>query len=363
MSSSNAAPLPTGATIGILGGGQLGRMLALAAAELGFETHIFTPEEDSPAARVAARVTVARYEDSAAIAAFVKDVDVLTFEFENIPSSALEAALAAGARVAPSLKVLEITQDRAPEKQMLNEAGAPTVAFALLDSTNDVAAAAAKIGFPSILKTRRLGYDGKGQAKVTTEAELRAAFERFNAPCILEAMAPFEKEFSIVAARSANGEFAAFEASENEHRNHILHRTVAPAAAPAAALAEAAAATRRVMEALDYVGVGAIEFFLLPGGKVLANEMAPRVHNSGHWTQDACYTSQFEQHIRAIANWPLGSPERFANAEMINLIGDDVSDWPQWASQNGVKLHLYGKREARPGRKMGHVVKLTPMRS
>jgi 5-(carboxyamino)imidazole ribonucleotide synthase len=198
---------------------------------------------------------------------------------------------------------------------------------------------------------------------VQSEPDLRAAFERFRAPCILEAMAPFEKEFSIVAARAANGAFAAFEAVENEHRHHILHRTLAPARAPAAALAEAAAATRRVMEALDYVGVGAIEFFLLPGGEVLANEMAPRVHNSGHWTQDACFTSQFEQHIRAIANWPLGSPERFANAEMINLIGDDISDWPQWASQSGVKLHLYGKREARPGRKMGHVVKLTPMRS
>lgn len=362
MSVLSNAPLPTGATIGILGGGQLGRMLALAAAELGFQTHIFTPEEDSPAARVAAQVTVAPFENAAAISAFARGVDILTFEFENIPVAALEAAIAAGARVAPSLQVLTTTQDRAPEKQMLNEAGAPTVRYSLIDSGADIGAAAAQIGFPSILKTRRLGYDGKGQAKVQSETELRAAFDRFNAPCVLEAMAPFEKEFSIVAARSANGEFAAFDASENEHRNHILHRTLAPASAPPRALAEAASATKRVMEALDYVGVGAIEFFLMPDGEVLANEMAPRVHNSGHWTQDACFTSQFEQHIRAICNWPLGSPDRFANAEMINLIGDDVADWKQWASLNGAKLHLYGKRQARPGRKMGHVVKLTPLR-
>ncbi len=362
MSVSNGAPLSTGAIIGILGGGQLGRMLALAAAELGFEVHIFTPEKDSPAARVAARVTVAEYEDEAAIADFAKSIDVLTFEFENIPLSALEAAIAAGVRVAPGPQVLAVTQDRAPEKRMLNEAGATTVDYALLDAEADLAPAAAKIGFPSILKTRRLGYDGKGQAKVGSEDELRAAFARFNAPCILEATALFEKEFSIVAARAADGSFAAFDAVENEHRNHILHRTLAPAAAPAAALAQATAATQRVMEALDYVGVGAIEFFLLPGGAVLANEMAPRVHNSGHWTQDACFTGQFEQHIRAICNWPLGSPERFADAEMINLIGDDVEEWRTWSSQKGVKLHLYGKREARPGRKMGHVVKVTPLR-
>ena len=242
---------------------------------------------------------------------------------------------------------------------MLNAAGARTVKYALIDSEADIEEAAQSIGFPAILKTRRLGYDGKGQAKIGSREELKAAFARFNAPCILEAMEPFIKEFSIVAARAADGAFAAFDAAENEHRNHILHRTLAPAAAPADVLEQAQAAVRRVMDSLDYVGVAAIEFFLLPDGMALANEMAPRVHNSGHWTQDACFTGQFEQHIRAICNWPLGAPTRFADAEMINLIGADLDHWSDWASQKGAKLHLYGKRESRPGRKMGHVVRLT----
>ncbi|MET0547392.1 MAG: 5-(carboxyamino)imidazole ribonucleotide synthase [Caulobacterales bacterium] len=354
--------VPAGGRVGILGGGQLGRMLALAAAELGFDAHIFTPEDDSPASRVAARTVVAPYENSAAVADFAKRVDVLTYEFENIPVSAIEAARSVGCLVAPGPQVLAITQDRAPEKQMLNQAGAKTVTFALIDSTADVSAAIAKVGLPAILKTRRFGYDGKGQAKVSSEAELRACVEKFNAPCILEALASFTKEFSIIAARTAAGAFAAYDAAENEHGDHILRRTVVPASAPAASLALATDATRNVLDKLDYVGVAAIEFFLMPDGSVLANEMAPRVHNSGHWTQDACITGQFEQHIRAICGWPLGATQRFADAEMFNLIGDEIGQWPNWADQAGVRVHLYGKREARPGRKMGHVTKLSPLR-
>jgi 5-(carboxyamino)imidazole ribonucleotide synthase len=338
-------------------------MLALAAADLGFDVHIFSPEPDSPAGRVAAKEIVAPYEDSGAVRRFAAELDLVTYEFENIPLSAVEAANSAGRQVLPDARVLAVTQDRVPEKEMLNRAGAQTVVFERIDHADALAAALAKTGVPAILKTRRLGYDGKGQAKVRDEAEARAAFAAFkNAPCILEAVAPFTREFSIIAARGRTGAFALYDAAENEHGDHILRRTLVPASIPTETVAAAAEATKKVLSDLDYVGVAAIEFFLMPDGSALANEMAPRVHNSGHWTQDACVTGQFEQHIRAICGWPLGSPARLADAEMRNLIGDEIAEWADRASEPDVKLHLYGKREARAGRKMGHVTRLIPRR-
>lgn len=347
--------------IGILGGGQLGRMLALAAARLGLDTVIYDPEPDCPAGRVAAEHVCAPYEDLEAVARFARSVSAVTFEFENVPvESAREAARHAPLR--PGAQALETAQDRLTEKTFLNAHGARTVEFRAVDSAGDARAALAELGAPAILKTRRFGYDGKGQAVVKTAGEAAAAFERFESrPAILEAFAPFRRELSVVAARALDGEMRAFALSENHHSGGILRESLAPADVSAATQAEAVAMAQSILEALDYVGVIAVELFELEDGSLRVNEIAPRVHNTGHWTMDACRTCQFEQHLRAVAGWTLGDASAFASARMINLIGADVDAWPRWLAEPDARLHLYGKREAREGRKMGHVTLTRPL--
>jgi len=365
MTRSAMTALPPGATIGILGGGQLGRMLAMAAARLGLKSHIYAPEPDSPAFDVAAEHTIAAYEDEAQLAAFAAAVDVATYEFENIPVHTVEF-LSERIPVRPGAKALACAQDRINEKTLARELGAMTAEFAPIDSL-DALTKALDGGFPipSVLKTRRFGYDGKGQAKILQRADAAAAWAAMRGePSILEAFVNFRAEVSIVAARAANGDFKAFDVTENEHRNHILYRSVAPAPLAPEVANEVIAIARRIAERLEYIGVFAIEFFVVTENgrdRLFVNEMAPRVHNSGHWTIDGAETSQFEQHIRAVADWPLGSTKLKApGAEMINLIGDDILAWPKIAAEPGAFFHHYGKKEARPGRKMGHVNRLLP---
>ncbi len=356
--------LPPGSTIGILGGGQLGRMLAMAAARLGLRSHIFAPEADSPAFEVAAERTLASYDDEKALLAFARGIDVATYEFENIPVATVEF-LAKHIPVRPGAKALSCAQDRINEKTLARNLGAGTAEFSEVNSDRDLQKALSIIPPPCILKTRRFGYDGKGQAKILKLDDARLAWDAMReSPSILESFVNFQLEVSVVAARSVDGEFRAFDVTENEHRNHILHRSLAPARITQAAANEAIAIAEKFARELDYVGVFAIEFFALHemGNDVLyVNEMAPRVHNSGHWTIDGAVTSQFEQHIRAVAGWPLGSTARKAPAvEMINLIGDDILAWKEIAADTGAFLHHYGKKDARPGRKMGHVNRLLP---
>jgi 5-(carboxyamino)imidazole ribonucleotide synthase len=361
---ARVTPLPPGSTIGILGGGQLGRMLAMAAARLGLKCHVYAPEDDSPAFDVVSSTTVAAYDDEAALAKFAASVDAATYEFENIPVATVEF-LAARIPVRPGAKALACAQDRMNEKSLARELGAGTAEFAAIDSYDDLLQALNKIPPPCVLKTRRFGYDGKGQAKILHLEDAESAWESMrNQPSILESFVHFQLEVSVIAARSAMGEFRAYDVIENEHRNHILHHSLAPARITKAAADEAIAIAERIATTLDYVGVFAIEFFALhaTGKDVLyVNEMAPRVHNSGHWTIDGAVTSQFEQHMRAVAGWPLGSTARKAPAvEMINLIGDDIHAWEEIAADTGAFLHHYGKKEARAGRKMGHVNRLLP---
>jgi 5-(carboxyamino)imidazole ribonucleotide synthase len=350
--------LPPGSTIGILGGGQLGRMLSVAAAQLGFDVCIFTDEPDSPAARVSAKTIVASYHDAAALADFARRVHVVTTEFENVPAETAQSLIAAGARVAPNPHALAVAQDRFDEKSFFNSLGIATPPFASVSSQGELEAALARIGAPAILKTRRLGYDGRGQIRIQHSDDAREAYEKLGAPGILEGFCAFEREVSIIAARGDDGAIAFYDLCENEHAGGILSRTMLPARTDAAIDAAAREAVRKVLDAFSYVGVLTIEFFVMPGGNLVANEMAPRVHNSGHWTIEGALTSQFEQHIRAVAGWPLGATTRLADIEMLNLIGDEANDWPRIASESGAHLHLYGKRNARTGRKMGHVTKL-----
>lgn len=353
--------LTPGDTIGILGGGQLGRMLALAAGRLGLRCHVFAPEGDNPAFDVAMARTVADYADEAALARFAASVDAVTYEFENVPVASIRF-LEAMRPVRPGARALEIAQDRLEEKRLARALGARTAEFHPVHDRADLGAAIAAIGLPAILKTARFGYDGKGQTKIRATGEAEAAFAILGGQKgILERFVAFDREVSVVATRGADGDFAAFDVTENEHRDHILHRSAVPAAISSAAAAEAAAVTRRIGEALDYVGTFAVEFFLIDagGGQVIVNEIAPRVHNSGHWTMDAAVTCQFEQHIRAVAGWPLGDASRLGSAEMINLIGEDAAGWLELIRSDGAAhLHLYGKAEMRPGRKMGHVNRL-----
>lgn len=355
--------LPPGSTIGILGGGQLGRMLAMAAARLGFRSHVYAPEGDSPAFDVAAAHTIAAYEDETQLAAFADAVDVATYEFENIPVATVEF-LARYVDVRPGAKALACAQDRLNEKTLARELGAMTAAFTAVDNLA-VLQKTLDGGFavPSVLKTRRFGYDGKGQAKILARKDAPEAWAAMrDAPSILESFVDFRAEVSVIAARAADGTFAAFDVTENEHRKHILHRSVAPARLAPDVADEATATARKIAERLDYVGVFAIEFFVVTENdrdRLFVNEMAPRVHNSGHWTIDGAMTSQFEQHIRAVAGWPLGSTElKAAGAEMINLIGNDILAWQNIAAEPGAFFHHYGKKEVRPGRKMGHVNRL-----
>jgi 5-(carboxyamino)imidazole ribonucleotide synthase len=355
-------PLAPGATIGILGGGQLGRMLAMAAAKLGFDVHIYTPEEDSPAARVAAKTTIAQYDDASALLAFAEAVDVVTAEFENVPAETAAALMAAGAIVRPNPRALELAQDRVSEKRLFESVGVAVAPFAEILTRADLDAALVKIGAPAILKTRRLGYDGKGQARITSAADVAPAFEAMaGQDAILEGFVAFEREVSIIAVRSPDGAFAAYDLAENVHANGILDTSTVPARCTEAVAHEARAIAERLAQKLDYAGVFAIEFFVMADGALIANEMAPRVHNSGHWTEAACAVSQFEQHIRAIAGWPLGASVRHSNALMTNLIGEDVDAWAHYAADPAAVLQLYGKREARAGRKMGHVTRITPL--
>jgi 5-(carboxyamino)imidazole ribonucleotide synthase len=351
-------PLQPGMTIGILGGGQLGRMLSLAAAELGFSCHVYCPDRDSPAFAVAAHHTLAAYDDKAALAAFAGSVSAVTFEFENVPSATAQF-IAERVPFFPNPRALEVAQDRLAEKTLMSELGIPVAAYAEVNALADIYSAMAKTGRPAVLKTRRMGYDGKGQAIIGAGDDPVTAWRAIGEqPAVIEAFVPFEREVSVVLARGHDGAVRAFDLTENEHNARILARSSVPASVSDEIAAEAIAIAERIATALEFVGVLAVEMFVLgtnSGPRLLVNEIAPRVHNSGHWTQDGCYVSQFEQHIRAIAGWPLGDPRRHSNVTMTNLIGDDVAAWAALAAEPGAKLHLYGKLESRPGRKMGHV--------
>jgi 5-(carboxyamino)imidazole ribonucleotide synthase len=354
-----STPVPPGGTIGILGGGQLGRMLAMAAARLGLKVHIYSDEKDAPAFQVCDAHTVAPYEDEAALARFAAACDAVTYEFENVPSKAA-SVLATVKPTNPNAKALAVTQDRFDEKNFVTSLELKMAAFATVDSAEGAKAAFAKIGGPAILKTRRFGYDGKGQAKVSSAEEAVRAFESFKGTsAILEQFVPFDFEASVVAVRSASGEFAAYDPAENIHEHHILRRSTVPARLSAKQVEDAKVIAEKIAAALDYVGVLAVELFVLKDGALLVNEIAPRVHNSGHWTIEACICSQFENHVRAIAGWPLGSTARHSDAVMENLIGEEAADWKALAAKDGA-LHLYGKSEIRAARKMGHVTYLKP---
>ena len=351
------SPLRPGATIGILGGGQLGRMMASAAAQLGFDVLIYSPEDDPPAGRVAAGAFQADWDDAEALTEFAAACDVITLEFENVPVASVEIIERAGKRVLPGAKSLSVSQDRLIEKTFLNEHGIPTAPFRQIDAATDIPAALAELGGIGVLKTRRQGYDGKGQAWVRDPSEAEAAWAKIGAvPAILEAAIAFQCEISVLVARSAGGSTLSWAPPRNVHEDGILARSAVPSGLPKAIEDGARAKAMHLAEALGHTGVLALEFFVLPDGTLLANEFAPRVHNSGHWTPEACQTGQFEQHIRAVAGWPLGDTRRLFDAEMVNLIGDAGLVDPKTLGKNDV-LTLYGKREARPGRKMGHITR------
>lgn len=347
-------PLAPGAVIGILGGGQLGRMLSVAASRLGFSTHIFEPGANPPAGQVAAQVTTADYDDAAALTAFAETVDVITYEFENIPTAALDL-LEPLRPIRPGRKALKVSQDRLVEKAFLSELGLHTAPFAAVDDAVDLAEALDEIGVPAILKTRRFGYDGKGQARIMADADAEQALaDMAGAPAILEGFVSFSHEISVIAARGLSGEVACFDPGENLHEAGILRTTTVPARLSSAQRTDAVLLASRILNALNYVGVMGVELFVTPTGLVV-NEIAPRVHNSGHWTQNGCAVDQFEQHIRAVAGWPLGDGQRHSDVVMENLIGGDMDRVPELARQTDTALHLYGKDEVKPGRKMGHV--------
>jgi 5-(carboxyamino)imidazole ribonucleotide synthase len=351
-------PVPPGGTIGIIGGGQLGRMLAMAAARLGLKTAIYNDAPDAPAFQVTETSVTASYEDLDALARFADACDAVTFEFENLPAHAI-AHLGEHVPVRPGAHALAVTQDRLSEKTFVEKLGLMTAPFFEVSSAAQAGEAFDKLNGRGILKTRRFGYDGKGQAKVTSRDEAVKAFESFKgAPAILEGFVDFSYEASVVAARGADGAFAAYDPPQNEHENHILRRSTVPSRLSAAQVEEAKAIARTIADALDYVGVLAVELFVGKDGALLVNEIAPRVHNTGHWTIEACQCSQFEQHIRAVAGWPLGDASRHADAVMENIIGAEADAWEALAKSGA--LHLYGKTQARTGRKMGHVTRLKP---
>ncbi|MET3924060.1 5-(carboxyamino)imidazole ribonucleotide synthase [Devosia sp. 2618] len=354
------SPLPAGSTIGILGGGQLGRMLALAASKLGFRSHIYCPDANSPAFDVTPFKTVAAYDDEAALAAFADAVDVITYEFENVPAATAEF-LAARKPLRPGANALAVSQDRLAEKNFLTSKNIPVAPHRAVETLADLEAAIDALGLPAVLKTTRLGYDGKGQRVIRERAEAAAAFAALEPkPLVLEAFVPFGKEISVVVARNTSGEVRAYDAAENVHRHHILFTSTVPADIPPGVEKHAAMLAKVIVVALDYVGVLGVEFFVIPGDKptLMVNEIAPRVHNSGHWTEAVCLTDQFEQHIRAVVGWPLGDPARMADVVMENLVGDEVLTVPGGLDGN-TQPHLYGKTEIRPGRKMGHVNRIT----
>jgi len=353
-----ADPLPLGATIGILGGGQLGRMLALAAARLGFKTHIFCPDPDSPAFDVTPRKTVAAYAHEAALAAFASAVDVVTYEFENVPAETA-AFLSRLKPLRPGALALSVSQDRLEEKGFIATLEIPVAPYRPVRNRTELEKALFALGTPAVLKTTRLGYDGKGQRRVASADEATAAYaELAPHPLVLEAFVPFVREISIVLARGIDGSIAAYEPAENVHRDGILATSTVPAEISDETAAAALAHATRIAHALDYVGILGVEFFVEANGKVRVNEVAPRVHNSGHWTEAVCVTDQFEQHIRAVAGWPLGDPTRLAPVVMENLIGDAIAAIPTRLGP-GHRPHAYGKAESRPGRKMGHINRIS----
>ena len=349
--------LPPGSTIGILGVGQLGRMLASAAAKLGFRTAVFGPDADrSPAGHVTHPAVSGSYEDLTAVQAFASACDVVTYEFENVPAETAAAVVQSGKPLAPNADALAASQERLREKNLFRSLNIPTVDFWDIETADDLTNAFAEAG-PSILKTRRFGYDGKGQARLKGDEDAAQILADLGGgPWILEAMAPFQRELSNIAARSANGDIAFFDLCENQHKDGILALSQIPAAASDAVTAQAREAAERVLTHLQYVGVLTVEFFDVDGA-LMANEMAPRVHNSGHHTLEACAVSQFEQHIRAVAGWPLRDAKTLRPMEMLNLVGAQANDWAALAADSEIDLTLYGKGEARPGRKMGHAVR------
>ena len=365
MRDHREGPLPPGSVIGILGGGQLGRMTALAAARFGYRCHVFTPEADASAAQVSWRTTVADWRDERALAAFAAACDVVTYEFENIPAVAA-ASVARHARLHPGADVLATCQDRISEKRFLGAVGVPTARWMAAEDAAGLRRAVREIGCPSVLKSARLGYDGKGQVAIGPDTDFDVAWSEMTAVAasvgVVEAWVDFTLEISVLVARSVPGEVATYVPVENRHENHVLRRTIAPAQIDAGVAARAEEIARRTVEPLGLIGVMAVEMFVGADGTVLVNELAPRPHNSGHWTIDACAVSQFEQCVRAIAGLPLGSTHRHADAVMDNLLGHEIDRWRELASDPGARLHVYGKREARPGRKMGHVTRLIPKR-
>ena len=351
-----AEPLPPGSAIGILGGGQLGRMLSVAASRLGYVCHIYEPGAQPPAGHVARHVTTASYEDEAALRAFGESVDVITYEFENVPTSALDL-LESLAPIRPGRNALATSQDRLVEKEFLKEIGLSVAPFAEVDSLTDLQIAVEDMGTPSILKTRRFGYDGKGQVRLTTndDATLVAAIDSIaGAPAVLEGFVEFDLEISVIAARGLDGSVRAYDPGHNVHVDGILRTTTIPSGASTDVVSKALAAATNILESLGYVGVLGVEFFV-DGDSLLVNEIAPRVHNSGHWTQDGCVVDQFEQHIRAITGWPLGDGSRYADVVMENLIGDEIDQLLELGQESSVALHAYGKADTKPGRKMGHI--------
>ncbi|NOZ31531.1 MAG: 5-(carboxyamino)imidazole ribonucleotide synthase [Alphaproteobacteria bacterium] len=357
-SAQSLAPLGPGATIGILGGGQLARMLTMAAHRLGLKTHIFCPDTESPAFEVTPHHTRAAYSDADALDRFARSVERVTYEFENIPVGAI-AILEQHCPVMPGAKALAICQDRLAEKRFLSGLGLVVAPFLPVETMVDLNQARQRLAAPAILKTRRLGYDGKGQQHIGTDTESGAAIAALaGAGAVLEEFVDFDAEISIILARGTNGEMASYDPARNTHENHILATSTVPAGLPAHVSKMATRIAEKIATAFEYVGVLGVEFFLC-GETLIVNEIAPRVHNSGHWTEAACAASQFEQHIRAVAGWPLADPVRHADAVMQNLIGDQVRAVAAGESVPGCKIHLYGKNEIRPGRKMGHLTRLT----
>jgi 5-(carboxyamino)imidazole ribonucleotide synthase len=342
-------------TVGILGGGQLGRMLAVAASQLGLSTHVFSPETSPVAGQVASRTTQADYANFAALRAFAQSVDVITYEFENIPSQLLDG-IEAHCDVLPRRNALSTSQDRLTEKTFISGLGLATAPYANVESEADLEMAVAQIGTPAVLKTRSFGYDGKGQVQVTQIDKAREAWKSLgDLPCILEGFIQFRFEVSVITARSRSGEVVYFDPGENVHRDGILHTTTVPAPHLSEVLSQKAKdAAGAIVDALEYVGVMGIEMFITNQDEILVNEIAPRVHNSGHWTQDGCIVDQFEQHVRAIVGYPLGSGTRHSDVVMTNLIGDEIFGTQDLLGTPDVSLHLYGKADVRPGRKMGH---------
>ena len=358
-----STPLAPGSIIGILGGGQLGRMLAMAAAKLGLTCHIYCDDENAPAFAVSAQSTIGAYDDEAALLGFAKSVNVATLEFENVPAAAL-TTVAKAVPVFPPPRAVEVSQDRLAEKAFASQLDIAVAPYREITSRGELEQAVQQLGLPGLIKTRRLGYDGKGQVRIREHRDIASAFDGLKgAPALLEKFIEFECEVSVIVVRGQDGETSFYDPSENRHENQILAETRVPARIPENVANDARAIAARIVDALDYCGVLCVELFYCGPESptpLVVNEIAPRVHNSGHWTLDACVISQFENHIRAVAGWPLGQCERHSDAIMRNLIGDDAKDWLALSREENASLHLYGKRQIRPGRKMGHVTWLSP---